>query len=284
VRAAARAEGQRPHFGLTTNGSLCDEGLLAFLEKHRFHVTLSYDGAAQNTQRAEGSDAVLRPLIGRILESGRIRLETNSVFTPESVGGLSASLRGLIEGGLSSVRFSLSLATPWTDEAVHVFGRELAELRRYSAGLYRRTGRLPVRSLVELCGPRRRHCPAGKDRLAVDPRGRVWGCAIFSDWARDHGGAAEVRDYSFGRFGSADPDFEARASRVGANYRKFAIERSEGPDGPCLSCPDQGRCWVCPAVSALAGGGFHRIPAFICSLQRIKAREAARLAQVIGCV
>ena len=284
VRALARAAGKQPRFGLTTNGSLIDDEVLSFLERHRFTLVLSYDGLAQDAQRSPGSGARLRPLIRRILAGGRIRLETNSVFRPDSVGELSASMRGLIEIGVPSICFNLDLMVPWPPETVGVFGRELADLRMSLATGFRRTGRLPVRSMAELLTPALRRCPAAKDRLAVDPRGRIWGCAIFSDWARDYGGAAAVRDFSFGRVGPKDPAFGAKASRVGSRYREFAIEKNESPAGSCRRCSERGRCWVCPAVSALAGGGFHRIPAFVCDLQRIKAREAALLARAVGSV
>lgn len=282
VRALARAAGQRPRFGLTSNGSLIDDDALAFLERHRFSLVLSYDGFAQDAQRSPASDIYLRPLVRRILEGGRIRLETNSVFTPASVGDLGRTLRGLIENGVPSVRFNLSLLTPWEDDSIRAFGREMDALGKYLARFRRRTGRLPVRSLAELLGPGLRACPAASDRLAVDPLGRIWGCAVFSDWARARGGTMATRRFSLGRPGGDPAAFDRRVSRVAAEYGRFSIDRYEGPSGPCRLCRDRERCWVCPAVAASAGGDLGRVPAFVCALQRIKARAAARLARGVG--
>jgi sulfatase maturation enzyme AslB (radical SAM superfamily) len=278
VRSLARASGRRPRFGLTTNGSLIGEDELAFLEKNRFALLLSFDGSAQDRQRAAGSEVQLRRLIQRILEGGRIRLGTNSVFTPETVGELSRSLRGLIEAGVPAVHFNLSYLTPWGRGAIDAFDRELAALGRYLTRHYRKTGLRPVSSLNELALPRLRHCAAGDDRLAVDPHGRIWGCAIFSDWARQFGGAAAARRFSHGTVSEGAGSFDKKAARVASAYSAFSMDRVDGGSGPCRLCPELERCWICPAVSAMAGGGLRHVPAFACELQRIKARRAARLA------
>jgi sulfatase maturation enzyme AslB (radical SAM superfamily) len=284
IRTQARLSGRRPRFGVTTNGSLIGDDELAFLEKHRFTIILSYDGSAQDRQRSAGSEAELRSLIRRILDGGRIRLVTNSVFTAETVGELSRAMRELIEAGVPAVRFNLSYLAPWGSEAIRTFDGELAALERYLSRFFRMTGRQPVPSLTELASPRLRHCAAAGDRLAVDPRGRIWGCAIFSDWARFSGGAAAVRRYSLGTVGDDHNSFDKRAEQAAAAYSAFSMDRVEGGTGPCGSCPELGRCWICPAVSAMAGGGLRLVPAFACDLQRIKAQRAARLARSLGLV
>jgi sulfatase maturation enzyme AslB (radical SAM superfamily) len=281
IRSLARLSGQRPRFGLTTNGSLVGESELAFLEEHRFTLILSFDGSAQDRQRAAGSEPGLRSLIRRVRDGGRIRLVTNSVFTPESVGDLSRSLRELIETGVPSVRFNLSYLKPWRTDDIRVFDREMAALEKFLCRHYQTTGRRPVRSLTDLASPRLRHCPAAGDRLAVDPLGRIWGCAIFSDEARSSGGPAAARRYSLGLLGDGAASFKKRAVRAVAAYAAFSMDRVQGGTGPCAACPELGRCWICPAVLAMAGGGWRQVPAFVCDLQRIKARRAARLARAL---
>lgn len=282
IRAAARTAGRRPRFGLTTNGSLCDDRVLAFLERHRFRVGLSYDGADQDAQRAAGSRPALDALLDRLGPSRRISLETNSVFTPESVSRLADTVLDLIDRDIPSVRFALSYRTVWPPDRVAVFGAELARLRRALARRVRRTGRMPLRNFAEAGRPRLRACSAGHDRIGVDPAGGLWGCAIFSDWARGYGGPAAVRRYRIGLVGDPPGVLDAGRAEAAAKHGRFSTEGYDAPAGPCALCPDRGRCWICPAAAAMAGGGLHTIPGFVCDLLRIQSRAAARFAADIS--
>ncbi|MDD8025354.1 MAG: hypothetical protein PHI34_02490 [Acidobacteriota bacterium] len=282
IRIAARAAGRRPRFGLTTNGSLGDDRIVAFLESQRFRVGLSYDGAAHDAQRAPGSRAALDSLLDRLLPSRRISLETNSVFTPESVSSLADTVLDLVERGIPSVRFALSFKSAWPQDRIAVFGAELTRLRRAMVRMARKTGRFPLRNFTEAARPRERACSAGRDRISVDPRGGLWGCAVFSDWARGYGGPAAVRRYRIGRIGHPPGLLDAGRAAAAAKHARFSTAGCEAPAGPCGLCPDRGRCWICPAAAAMAGGGLHEIPGFVCDLLRLQSRAAARFAADIS--
>jgi sulfatase maturation enzyme AslB (radical SAM superfamily) len=282
VRAAAGAAGKRPRFGLTTNGSLCDDRALDFLERQRFRIALSFDGAAQDAQRAAGSRATLEALLDRFKRRPRIGLETNSVFTPETVGSLAETVVDLAERGVPRVRFALSYRTPWTPDKVAVFAAEIARLRRAMAGWMRKTGRMPLRNLTAAGRPRLRFCSAGRDRVSVDPKGGIWGCAVFADWARGFGGPAAARRYRFGSLNDHEARLAGRRGVVEAAYACFTVPANESPSGPCGLCPDRGHCWICPALLALAGGGLHSIPGFVCNLLRLQSRAAASFARATG--
>ena len=191
AKSMARRADARVGFGLTTNGSLCDGEVLDFLARHRFRLSLSFDGAAQDAQRAAGSETRLAALVDRLVRTPSIRLETNSVFTPEAVATLSSSVLGLVEQGVRSVRFAPSYGRPWPPGKIEAFAREVERLRRGLIRPARLTGRVPVRNFSRSLTPRRRFCPAGQDRMAVDPRGGLWGCALLAALARARGGAAD---------------------------------------------------------------------------------------------
>jgi len=278
---AARAAGRRPRFGLTTNGSLLDGRVRDLLERYRFRVGLSYDGGFQDLQRAAGSGERLETLLEELAGSRRIGLETNSVFTPDSVGSLSETIFGLIDQGVPSVRFALSYKTPWPKDRIAAFGLELRKLERELVRRARRGGGRPLRNYAE--GGRRgqRTCSAGEDRIGVDPLGGVWGCCVFSDWARGFGGRAAVRRYRIGRIGDPFDRLDAGRAAVAARHARLSIAGYESPAGPCALCPDRGHCWICPAAAAGAGGGLRTIPGFACELLRLQSRAAARFAAAL---
>ena len=278
----ARRAARRVRFALTTNGNRADEDVIPFLEEHRFAVVLSFDGPAQDRQRAPGSEARLRALIARLVGDKRVRLETNSVFTAGSVGRLGDTLAGLVESGVPGVHYSLSCLRPWSDDAVAVFGRELARLRRAAVRRFRTTGTNPFLNFRLDAPSRIRACPAGRDRLAVDARGGIWGCAILGDWARSPAGRGPGRRFKMGSIAAGGPKFfRPQAERPGG-AESLSQDRFSSPEGPCYSCPDVNHCWVCPVIAALAGGAPGRIPGFICALQKRKAGEARRFVAESG--
>jgi len=270
--AAARSKGLRtgvrPRFSITTNGSLIDEDILAFLDRERFAVTLSYDGSGQNLQRRPGSGAHLLSVIDRMRALPRLRFEVNSVFTPRSVGSLSGTVLSMIARGVPRVHFALSAAERWSPRDIGRLGRQVKRLR---AGVLERCGRLdrsPVINFRDEALRRIRACNAGQDRLAVDTRGRIWGCVLFADLFRDGGDRAAARRLSFGSIRAAVRPGDGSFRRVAARYARFSMDRAETPREPCYQCPGLGRCWVCPVRAVLAGGAWTAIPDFVCRMQR----------------
>lgn len=282
ARFEARRAARRVCFALTTNGNGADEDVIAFLEEHRFAVELSFDGPAQDIQRAPGSEARLRALIARLAGGKRVRLETNSVFTADSAGRMGETLAGLVESGVPGVHYSLSYLRSWTDDAIAVFGRELARLRRATVRRFRATGTIPFVNFRLDAPSRVRYCPAGQDRIAVDPRGGIWGCAVLGDWARSPTGRGPGRPFKMGSITVRGPKFFRPRSERGLNYGSLSQDRFSSPEGHCFSCPDVDHCWVCPVSAALAGGAPGRIPDFVCALHKLSAREARRFVAESG--
>ncbi|HVP91308.1 MAG TPA: radical SAM protein, partial [Terriglobales bacterium] len=97
----SRAAGRKTKitYSVATNGSLLTGGLLDFLESHRFTVLLSFDGYAQDEARRRGSFGPTVAVLRELLSRPRVKLETNSVFTPATVGRLYPSMRLIVETG-----------------------------------------------------------------------------------------------------------------------------------------------------------------------------------------
>lgn len=267
VQAERRGDGQGPRFAITTNGSLSTPDILRFFEDHRFRVTLSFDGAGQNTQRGPGGEGAIRALIDRLSASTRARLEVNCVFTPATIASFEESLMSLLKRGVPRIRYSLSMLEPWTEVDLERLGRGLAGVR---SRLEKKSGGARSSPIVNFREGRRRQirfCPAGQDRLAVDPAGNVWGCVLFADLIRDRGDAELKRRFSYGRVDRLARRFAGAYRRVTANYARFSMDRAATSRGPCFLCPRIGRCWVCPVNARLAGGSFDRIPDAFCKVR-----------------
>jgi sulfatase maturation enzyme AslB (radical SAM superfamily) len=270
TKALARASGRRPRFALTTNGSLITDDVLDFLAKHRFSLVLSFDGSAQDDQRAEGSEGTLRNLISRILAGGGVRLEVNSVFTPARVSALARTVIGLDELGLERIRFGLSMLEPWDEKARRRLKRELRTLGVWARKAYVRPEDSPLMNFREEVAERRARCPAGRDRLAVDPAGNVWGCALFGDYAGLGAGTGFTRRYCFGSIRRLAAAPEAGYARIAPNYRRLEDQGLRTSAGPCFLCPRSGFCRICPINAALAGGRLGEVSDQHCRIQKTR--------------
>ncbi len=278
IRRRTRGSGKKVSFSLATNGSLLTDDVLRFLERHRFSVLLSFDGHAQDACRRVGSFGPTAAAIGRLLERPNIRLETNSVFTPGTVHLLAASIRLIAGLGVPSATISLSKDRAWPEALLARLERQLSDLRRFLRPRLEQTGTVPVTNFLKPEGGGVFGCAAGRDRLAVSPDGRIWGCYFYYDYARRNG----RRDGLGYCFGTLD-DF-ARAPRErylnvlrsydGLNMRAFWTDR-----GGCASCPDVQDCVVCPVDAAFSSGMVGRIAPTDCRVRRIFREQRRRFWQ-----
>ncbi|MCK4556220.1 MAG: hypothetical protein KAU47_01790, partial [Candidatus Aminicenantes bacterium] len=82
---ANKESGKKSDYSITTNGSLLSYETIQYLDEHKFSVELSFDGLAQDKSRQKGSAKRIVPIIQELLECPNIDLETNSVFSPDTV-------------------------------------------------------------------------------------------------------------------------------------------------------------------------------------------------------
>jgi len=266
-RAVKRLAGQGVSFALATNGSLITPRIADFLDQHRFVVLLSWDGPLQPRQRG-APHRVAQAM--RLLRSRQgIRLESNTVVTPESVHLLEPALREIHAAGINALHVNPDRSACWTQPALD----ELAEQLRLAAGLgsgsATRSHR-PALPLVSLpVQPRKAPllCTAGQDRLAISPRGEVWGCHRFVDYFEFGGPHVQRRHYAFGAldlFMAGFPD--TYLGKLPA-YLRLRPEFYSGEHGLCLNCPDRQLCGVCPVP--FGSGVIGEIPVSACRIQAL---------------
>jgi sulfatase maturation enzyme AslB (radical SAM superfamily) len=280
-RAVPAAEGQLGpgrtlRFGLTTNGSLLDDGVLGFLRDHRFRVQLSFDGLAQDEGRRAGSFRPLLRLIERLLRSRGLDLETNSVFTPGTVHLLAESLK-LIHGlGVADIHLAFSNLEPWPTAALDVLKSQLGAYARFARRRRRETGEIPL----DLFRPGRRDdyfvCGAARNRIAVGPDGTVWGCYLFIDHFRGRRRSAEARGYSLGPVERFETDSGSRLSSALERYGRLQMPAFKTAALHCWACPQLAECAICPLEAAAPGGTIGLIPEWTCRIARILRTARAR--------
>lgn len=255
------------HYSFTTNGSLINEEVIRFLNQHKFSILLSFDGLAQEIFRKKGSFAHVVSVVEKLLISPNIDFQTNSVFTPESVGYLSRSIQFIAELGVANLRFALSSLFPWDNSSLSQLRQELSSLRKFLISFYRKKGTIPVRTFRRtpegIYG-----CNAGRNRLNLAPDGKLWGCYLVRDYFNRDKNNPEYHHYCFGDLDSFMRDYKRIYPKILSNYSKLRMDYCSTSKKLCTLCDDLESCVVCPIDAALSSGIIGKIPDWKCRMKR----------------
>jgi sulfatase maturation enzyme AslB (radical SAM superfamily) len=260
-------------FSLTTNGSRLNENVLAFCDRHRFSILLSFDGLAQEIYRKKGSFAHLVKLLKKIREFPGIDLMTNSVFTRETVAYLAESARFLIESGIPDVDISLSTLPPWDESSLNRLKEQFRELRVYLLEYHKKNKNVPVAAFRKSPGKNVFGCSAGRDRLALSPDGKLWGCCFFSDFCRDKPESEARLRFCFGNLDDFIKTHERTYPEVLSQYDHLRMDHFSTPQELCMTCPCVTDCAVCPLDAAMGSSVVGVIPAWVCRMNKITLEQ-----------
>lgn len=258
---------------ITTNGSLINDDILKFLNQHEFSLLLSFDGVAQDISRKRGSYKQAVSVIEKILESPHINLETNSVFTPVTVGYFSKSIQFLMELGVPNINLALSKIPPWNSPSLFRFGKELTTLKRFILPFYRRTGAIPLSSFRRNFRKGIFACVAGKNRMTLAADGRLWGCHLFPEYLKEKERTPEYHKYCFGNLDSFIEDHERIYPEVLVNYSNLRMDYFYTDDNLCKKCPELEECWACPVDAAFSSSIIGKIPGWTCKIKKTFRKE-----------
>jgi sulfatase maturation enzyme AslB (radical SAM superfamily) len=276
VKAENRRQRKNIQYSISTNGSLLDDDTLRLFDQNRFTVLLSFDGRAQDKGRKEGSFPLVSGALERLLDRPRIELLTNSVFTPETVADLSASIQDIVERGVRDAQISFTNHRPWGRDALARLGAELSDLRRFLLAFRRKKGHVPVANFRASTEPGVFGCRAGEDRMALSPDGRLWGCHLFYDFHKKMKNPTTAR-YCFGDLDSFITHDQRTYPRILARYADLRMDYFHTPGKFCGLCRDVHDCVICPVDAAFASGIIGRIMPVDCGIRKIVRKEKRRL-------
>jgi sulfatase maturation enzyme AslB (radical SAM superfamily) len=272
-----QAEGEsRFRFAMTTNGSLLQKERIHFFRENRFELVLSYDGLAQKA-RDPGSVAAVEASLADLLQLYPEGYVVNSVFTPQTVSMLAASLEELLRQGHSRLEYSLDTGVPWEKTSLAALDGQLQRLATIAAEHNRETGTMPLENFRRAGKKGIFACFAGSDRLALLPDRTVWGCDMFHTLLGRDPRKPDYPRYCFGRL----EDFTSMPAQgmaaISANYSELRQDYFFSETGQlCSLCPDLEHCAVCPATAALATRALAVIPSWTCRIKKITRAAAAR--------
>ncbi len=268
-----RARKRKIHYAITTNGSLLTEEILQFLDEHAFSLLLSFDGWAQDVSRKKGTFDYFISLIPEMLKRRRISLETNSVFTAETVGLLSKSIELIIHLDVRKIRIGFSSQRRWTPSSLVRMKKEIAAVRKFFLATYERLEDIPWDDMKRTHKKAVFSCAAGQDRMALAADGNLWGCFLFPHYFDGREGELERGKYGFGKVDSFLRDPKAIYARTITAIAGLAMDNFYTPGRRCVMCEEVESCRVCPVVAALSSRAIGKITPQTCRMAGLMRRE-----------
>jgi len=256
-------------YTITTNGSLLNRSILAYLQKNRFHITLSFDGLNQDTTRQPGTSTKILSKIKEILKLPGIQLEISSVFTPETINSLFKSIQYIIARGATDVNYYLSMIHYWNDTTFKILRTQLQDLSDFLITLNKRNGSIPVQNFRNKPRIGMSVCTAGQDRLVLAPDGTLWGCFLIRDYFTYHDDHEDFNNFSFGDLDSFIRSHGSTYSKILRNHRRLRQENYFTPQILCRDCSEKLECSICPADAAFTSSFLGYIPDYLCQLYKM---------------
>lgn len=278
-------------FSLSTNGSLITDEMLDFFDRRSFDIMLSFDGLVQEIGRKTGSLKPTRELIKRIQKDAYpgIKFSTNSVFSPETVGYLSASLQYIIESGVTDLQFDLTLNDPWDETALQILEKELETLSDFLGSFYKKTGTIPIGNFKKVEAPPKKKesdtcftCDAGLQRMAITPEENLWGCYVFHDCLKNRKENSDFQTYSFGKLDNFIKNYKTIYLKVILNYSSLRQNVFFTENQYCFLCEDVNICSVCPVSAAYTTSFIGKISPWVCSLKRLLREKRKRFLEEVN--
>ncbi len=234
---------------------------------------MSFDGLAQEALRKKGSFKKTVSIIEQLLNCPDIALEVNSVFAPKTVDYLSESIKFVMDLGVPSIHFSLSKITPWDQVSLQKLEKKMTKLVKILVDRYKRNGDIPITNFREESGEGIFYCAAGRDRLAITPDEKIWGCFLFPDYFKVKKNSPEFQKFYFGSLDDFIENHKSIYPRIRSNYAQLSMDNFSTPRLECFLCPELEDCAVCPINASFSGNPLGKIPSYLCKIQKIKIKE-----------
>jgi uncharacterized protein len=288
-RAVGYIERRRPaglgvQYSLATNGTLLTPDAIAFLDRHRFDVELSFDGVLPaQAVRGEHSfariDGALDDLRDGAPQTFWRRLTVGVTLDAGAVPYLSASFSYFLGKQLGAISISPAAgqAGRWTPDVISTLEHELKAVYAIARVHFEKTGAVPLVAFRKSASGRRPRrqvvCGAAlPGRVTIDVDGEAYACPMLAESSQrfaNPGLAAIVRPMRMGSVSSAG--FWERLAGLPEQARTTGLfhigPRRHSLHGQCIRCRHCRDCKACP-VAVLSEPGHddaQRIPDYLCA-------------------
>lgn len=277
AKRRARQHGKRIHFGMTTNGTLVTDEVVAFWKQWGLGFHTSIDGTAEVQDRnrpttgGKGSSRLVEKSVPKIL-SYRPNTTARSTVVSESAGTLVESYKYFRSLGYTNIAFVPGGQDSWNAAAIATYEDQFMQLADVLIEEMRAGHAITLKGVDDYIEGRVRDhrykhaCGAGRGMVLIDIHGDIWPCHRWNKAA-----------HSTWRIGSVYEQFnEAARRQLDVADQTVLLEQE------CPSCIANKFCsGGCPAENLEHTGSVYRRHRNSCDLTRAWARAGQRVFDVL---
>ena len=267
AKRRAFQRGKRIHFGITTNGTLVTDEVVAFWREWGLGFHTSIDGSPDIQDRnrptvgGRSSSRLVEQSVPKIL-SYRPRCTARCTVMPETASSVFESYKYFRKLGYTDIAFVPGNQTGWSDHDVQTLERAFWEVGRAIVGEMRDGQFVNVKGIDEYVEGIRSgrwpcSCGAGRGLVLIDIRGDIWPCHRWNK--------ASQKTW---RIGSIYEEFDELVRR------QLTVEsQTDLLEQDCETCVANLCCsGGCPAENLEETGSIYRRHTKGCELTRVFAR------------
>jgi sulfatase maturation enzyme AslB (radical SAM superfamily) len=270
---ACKPDGTRPRFFVTTNGTLLDDEVDCFLERHRVGTFLSFDGVrAAQELRAPGTfqhlDRTLAALRDRHPRFFATNVTIVMTVTSANLRYLNRSVQYFLTRGVQSIGLNPLITSDagWRDTTRDELERQFLLLDETCRMHLEQTGTVPLTLFRHWGRPHRTPAPSitaccamSGGKLAVDVDGTCYACVSLTESCQElPSGLLEGMVDAFRLGMITDPEVPRRLHNVPSEIQKNRVfcarEEMYSSYGSCRDCQFVDRCIICPTCSGYIPG------------------------------
>jgi uncharacterized protein len=240
AKRRADQHGKTIHFGMTTNGTLVTDEVVAFWRQWDLGFHTSIDGTpdiqdrTRPTTGGRGSSRLVEQSSRRIL-AYRPNTTARSTVVPGTAGAMGASYRYFRSLGYVDIAFVPGALTQWDEDALRVYAEQFRELGELVMDDLRAGHPVNLKGLDDYATSRAaaerpaQACGAGRGMTLVDIHGDLWPCHRWNKGSE-------------------------AAWRIGSIYEQFDEAVRAPLDTPSFTALLENDCHLCPARMSCGGG------------------------------
>ncbi len=270
IHRKARGRNAPVRLTITTNGTLLNEEMAAFLKENDIDLCISIDGPehVHDLNRRYGNGEGSFVDVFRNLELAREalpRLQVNAVYSPETVEFMPETLSFFLSNNITVVHFNPDIKGSWTEKDVEKFENLYKEVAEIYIEAFRNGQEVAVNFLdskmvlfLKNGYEPRDICGMGKSEMAVAPSGNIYPCERF---------ISEDKNKAF-CIGHVEQGFDAG--------RRCKILKDRGnKNESCVRCPLAKYCmnW-CGCTNYHMTGDTGKAGGMLCANERAAIMEA----------
>jgi radical SAM protein with 4Fe4S-binding SPASM domain len=247
------------NYSITTAFNGFSEEMMCFFNENKFMINFSFNGYLAKARA--GYITEFKQMIKRMQEHVDIAKSANIVFGPGNIENILEYVKILINSGIREISLAPDIRDVWDERSFNEIELKYSDLIELFKNYQEKNDWILVSNFKKQETSLLK-CSGAKDRFAINPSGKIFGCYLFNDLYNSTLNENIVNKYQLGNSRCYSLENENNYGQLKQYY--FATG-----DKFCANCKFLQECTICPISAALVSKKIGIIPNHLCKLEQI---------------